>query len=321
MKNTDRYFLSSDWGTSSFRLKIIERETGSVLSAVNGDEGIKKVYNRWIAYDGPLSRIEFYLDFLQEKIVELEERSQNDLSGLPLVTSGMASSSIGIQELPYRPLPLALDNPKLNVETFEATSRFPHELFLVSGIRSSEDVMRGEETQLLGLSSILDISNGCFLLTGTHCKHVFIEEGVLTAFKTYMTGELFELIASQSILSDSIVARDQSTPGPDFEKGVAASQDNNMLHSLFTIRVRDLLQDTEKTGNFDYLSGLLIGHELKDIATNLPKNIILWGSAALQTYYEVALDLLGLNYLHPDFESTKDITSAGHQIILNQMNN
>lgn len=288
---------------------------------MKSDEGIKKVYNRWIAYDGPLSRTDFYLNFLQEKIAELEKQSQNNFSRLPLLTSGMASSSIGIKELPYRPLPLALDNPKLNVETFEASSRFFHELHLVSGIRSSEDVMRGEETQLLGLSSILDISNGCFLLTGTHSKHVFIKDGVLIAFKTYMTGELFDLIASLSILSDSISVQDKNIPGPDFEKGVAVSQDKNILHSLFTIRVRDLLRDTEKTDNFAYLSGLLIGHELKDIATDPPKKLILWGNAALQTYYSTALDLLGLNYLQPDIESTKDITSAGHRIILNQIDN
>src|SRR5699024_5213864 len=150
-------FLSCDWGTSSFRLKLIESDTGKIVTAIKDDTGIKELFNRWSAYNGSLSRIEFYQDFLREKVDELEMNSPVAFNHPPIVLSGMASSSIGLKELSYSPLPFKLDDPALNSEIIEAGQRFPYALYLISGLRSSGDVMRGEETELLGLHAALNI--------------------------------------------------------------------------------------------------------------------------------------------------------------------
>lgn len=319
--HTDSYFLGCDWGTSSFRLKLLEWDSGKTLAEISNSEGIKKLNKQWSEYQGPLSRIDFYQLFLKDQISELSKQTKKNLTSLPLVLSGMASSSIGMKELSYTEIPISLSKLKLNVDHMKGTHEFPHDIYLISGICSSEDVMRGEETQLLGLTSKLDIKNGCFLLAGTHSKHIFVKENSITAFKTYMTGELFDLISSKSILSNSVEKREVQNPGKSFKNGIKLSQEENLLHSLFTIRANDLLNSSESTDSYDLLSGLLIGTELKELCITQPENIVVWGDSQLTLYYETALDVLGIDYIKPELNQQEDITSAGQRILLNQMTN
>lgn len=322
IRYTAPYFLSCDWGTSSFRLKLIESDTGRVVTAVEDSTGVKEMYNRWSVYRGSLSRIDFYQLFLKDKIEELERKSPVAFNHPPILLSGMASSSIGLKELSYSPLPFKLNDPTLNMETVEATEQFPYDLYLISGLCSSEDVMRGEEIELLGLSSKLDALNGLFLLIGTHSKHVVIEDNAVIRFKTYMTGELFDLLSSKSILSNSVVMDKNAAPGRDFEKGIEEAQRENLLHSLFSIRARDLIMPaSDKGGNYAFLSGLLIGTELKEINPAKQDHIILWGNNQLQRYYSAALGVLGLDFIQPEIKPKEDVTSLGQRIILKQINN
>lgn len=321
MPHTDSYFLGCDWGTTSFRLKLLEWDSGKTLAEISNAAGIKKLYKQWSEYQGALSRINFYQSFLNDQISKLSKQTEKDLISLPLVLSGMASSSIGMKELSYTQLPISLSKPKLNVKFIKKTHEFSHDIYLISGVCSSEDVMRGEETQLLGLASKLNIINGYFLLAGTHSKHVLVKDNSITGFKTYMTGELFDLISSKSILSNSIDKREETNPGQSFKNGIEQSQEENLLHSLFTIRANDLLNSSEPTDNYDFLSGLLIGTELKELSITQPENIIVWGDSQLTLYYETALDVLGIDYIKPEFNPGEDITSAGQRIILNQMIN
>lgn len=320
-RHTVTHFLSCDWGTSSFRLKLIESDTGRVVTAIEDDTGIKEMYNRWSVYSGSLSRIDFYQAFLKDKVKELEMKSPVAFNHPPILLSGMASSSIGLKELSYSPLPFKLNDPDLNTETVEATEQFPYDLYLISGLCSSEDVMRGEEIELLGLSSKLDALDGLFLLVGTHSKHVVVEDNAVIAFKTHMTGELFDLISSKSILANSIVTDKDTAPGRDFEKGVEEAQRENLLHSLFSIRARDLIMPaSDKGGNYAFLSGILIGTELKEINSAKQDQIILWGNNQLRRYYSTALGVLGLNFIQPEIRPKEDITSLGQRTILKQIN-
>lgn len=319
-KFTGQHFLSCDWGTTSFRLSLMEIDTGKTITNISNSDGIQKVYRRWSAAKNGKNRVKYYLSFLKNKISVLKKKSPQRLEGLPIVVSGMASSTIGIKELPYRSLPIALDNPNLHVETIEATSSFGHDLYIISGIRSSDDLMRGEETQLLGLSSKLVMKNGFYLLVGTHSKHIFIKDKRVTAFKTYMTGELFDLVSTRSILANSI-SNSKTVPGHAFKHGVNAATQENMLHALFKIRAGHVLGRSGTAENYDFLSGLLIGAELKEIQENSPEHILLWGNHQLQIYYAAALNALHLDYSKLDINSDEDITSLGQRIILKRIYN
>jgi 2-dehydro-3-deoxygalactonokinase len=244
---------------------------------------------------------------------------QQNLDDIPVVLSGMASSSIGLKELPYCTLPVSLDAPGLHIETIKQTRQFLHNIYLISGIRTSDDVMRGEETQLLGLSGKHKTQNGVYVLPGTHSKHIFINNRTITDFKTYVTGELFELLATQSILSDSISKSENFAMSDAFQNGCEASLKENLLHSLFTVRSRHLLQKTTAGDNYGYLSGLLIGSEMSSLAKQGKEPVVVAGEEPLLSYYSAACKILKLNSV--EMKLSSDITAAGHRKILNNIQN
>ena len=286
-------FLSCDWGTSSFRLRLVDLRTGNpaVLAVLKNDKGIADTFEGWRTTGE--ERISFYRSFLQAAIKKLQRASS--LSGIPIIISGMASSSIGLKELPYAPLPFDTEGEGLYWETFEATEQYPHQTLLISGVRSAEDVMRGEETQLVGCASSASTprQEQIFIFPGTHSKHIRIKEGRVVDFSTYMTGEFFALLSKHSILSGSITAGGEPHTRLGFYQGVAASIHTNLLHQSFLVRTRQLLGRMPKEENYAYLSGLLIGAECNELAaTGTP--ITLVSEGALLAHYSRAFKILGI---------------------------
>lgn len=200
------YFLSCDWGTSSFRLKLVDSATGTVEEAIKTSRGIQEVYNSWSEEGQEQEREAFYYRYLQENIALLAKKVGRSLEGIPIIVSGMASSSIGMKELPYASLPVSLEHPELQLDITENIQGFPHKMILISGICSDHDVIRGEETQLFGLAARHNIENGICILPGTHSKHISIEHNEVVDFETFLTGELFNLLLSKSILKNSMLA-------------------------------------------------------------------------------------------------------------------
>jgi 2-dehydro-3-deoxygalactonokinase len=222
---------------------------------------------------------------------------KTSLDGVPVVISGMASSTVGMLELPYKPLPFAVDGSDLATKTIPATPEFAHPTLLISGVKSDDDVMRGEEVQLVGCLFENTNQEQLFLHPGTHAKHVLVKNGQAVALKTYMTGEFFSLLSTKGILASSVEEGGKLDEGQNqqwFEKGVQAGQEDNLLHNAFLVRTNDLFQKASKQENYFYLSGLLIGSELQHLQNNLPTTIILAGEPVLVAHYSAALRLLGI---------------------------
>src|SRR6185312_11764655 len=123
------------------------------------------------------------------------------LQGVPLVISGMATSSIGLREIPHRPMPFALDGSDLRVERVQFESGKFGPTLLIPGVRTEEDMMRGEEVQVIGANARGEEGDATIILPGTHSKHVNVERGQAVTLKTFMSGEFFELLARHSILA------------------------------------------------------------------------------------------------------------------------
>ncbi|GAB3532877.1 2-dehydro-3-deoxygalactonokinase [Pontibacter brevis] len=295
------YFLSCDWGTSSFRLRLVKAETEEVVAFKKSDKGIAATFSSLTAQqkNDPEERRLFYLHYIQEHIHQIEQEHHVSLEGVPLVVSGMASSSIGMVELPYRNLPFCIDGEGVGAAYYEASTNFPHPVLLISGIRSDVDVMRGEETQLIGSipGSTTQESNGLYIFPGTHSKHILVKGRQVTDFRTYMTGEVFELLSNQSILKAG-VEKDADSGEPkalqSFKDGVKAAKGANLLHSVFRVRTNDLFGKYSKKENYHYLSGLLIGTELENIKPSDEEQVFVCSDAPLKTSYETALEVLGL---------------------------
>jgi 2-dehydro-3-deoxygalactonokinase len=290
-------FLSCDWGTSTFRLRLVQVEGALVLSEVVTETGIAGMHKTWMAEKkDETGRLSFYQSYLHTQINVLEAKTSAALHHVPVLVSGMASSTIGMQELPYKELPFKLDGSDLDVRLFEPSVPLPHKLTLISGAKTGDDVMRGEETLVVGCAVETDKEERVFIFPGTHSKHVWVRGGAAQLFKTYMTGELFDVLSTKSILSNSveknsIAAGDSSMAF--FEKGIREGAAANLLNSVFHVRTAQLFKKQTPTENYHYLSGLLIGAELKDLVQDPPPAICLVCGKNLETQYTHGLALLG----------------------------
>ncbi|MDB5235122.1 MAG: hypothetical protein JWR44_2115 [Hymenobacter sp.] len=290
-------FLSCDWGTSAFRLRLVERETLKILAEESSKEGNAATAELWKqANQPPEQRVGFYLAIIQSHLKKLEEAVKTPLDDVPVVISGMASSTVGMKEVPYKPLPFATDGSDLATETIVATPDFKHETLLISGVKSEDDVMRGEEVQLVGCRFENTDEEQLFLHPGTHAKHVLVQHGQAISLKTYMTGEFFSLLSTKAILAASVEEGklDEANNLKWFERGVRDSQQANLLHNAFLVRTNDLFKKASKPENYFYLSGLLIGSECRDLLSKIPSSIVLAGEPALVANYGAALRVLGI---------------------------
>lgn len=290
-------FLSCDWGTTSFRLRLVSTLDFKILAERVSNEGNATTFNAWEGTGRPKEdRFGFYLDVLKRHLKVLENQCDQSLVGIPLLISGMASSTIGMMELPYKPLPFSVTGSDLNTKLFMADPDFPHQIILISGVKSDKDVMRGEETQLVGCM-FDEFNEKLFLHPGTHSKHVRVKQGKAVAFKSYMTGEIFSLLSRESILAQSVEQAgdiSQADHSSSFNKGVKAGANGNILHELFMVRTNHLFNKLSNIQNSYYLSGLLIGTELKDLPNDFTGTIVLTGEPTLTAHYLEALKFLNL---------------------------
>jgi 2-dehydro-3-deoxygalactonokinase len=288
----DSSFLSIDWGTTNLRIRWVQLPQFEVLAEHFSDQGVKKVYPLWQA--SGTEREAFFLDMLQ---TELQTMGIQWPAKIKVIISGMASSSIGMRELPYASLPFFTNGNALFVDHWKPVG-FPREISLISGVRSQDDVMRGEETQLIGLCQLLQPSgNTLFILPGTHSKHIFLENDAISSFHTFMTGEIFDVLSSHSILNGSI------TKGPldsmaltAFQKGVLMSvEKSSVLNALFMVRTNALFEKFSKNENYYFLSGLLIGAECNYLTSKKLDQIYICSSGILFSLYLEAAKTLGIS--------------------------
>ncbi len=226
---------------------------------------------------------------------------------LPVLICGMAGARQGWCEAPYLDLPLTLDSlgaQALTVECVDprlATTIVPG---LAQRAPDAPDVIRGEETQILGFLAGRAPGDRrrrwTLCLPGTHSKWVQVAGGQVTAFRTYMTGELFALLAEQSILRHGLAGAEGDDPAA-FADGVrdALDQPGSVPAKLFALRAGSLLLGTGAPAARARLSGLLIGQEL---ATACPclgpgdksgHGLALVGDPALVALYAEALRIAG----------------------------
>lgn len=268
-----------DWGTSNRRAYILDAQ-GDLVRQHNDDAGILRVDGD---FEGSLRSL---LQGLQ-------------LDRAEIVMSGMVGSRNGWQQVPY----LGVDQPlsALRDALTEIDTTIPGvRCRIVPGYcyidpHGLPDVMRGEETQVLGALQ-LSASDGWFLLPGTHSKWVLVEGGKIVELNTFMTGEFYALLSQYGTLSK--VMSDQHSVPQAFAAGINASRHGSFTHTAFCCRALVVTDMMPAEHTASYLSGLLIGTELHEILrkTNLgmrlPVQVV--GSPALSTRYLSALELLGI---------------------------
>ncbi len=289
--------ICCDWGTTILRTRFVNADEQSILAETVSNQGISATFELWNQTGKAEEKREsFYLNVIKNQIEILERQIGFSLTGMHLVVSGMASSNIGMLEIPYKEVPFDSDGSDLNVRFIDPTDEFRHEIFLISGVKTKDDVMRGEETQLAGCEPVNAEQERLFIFPGTHSKHVLVKKNKAVDFKTYMTGEFFSLLSRNSILSNNVEESIRSLDGDilkNFEEGVEKGQQQNLLHASFMIRTNGLFNRNTKKENYYYLSGLLIGTELKDLNNN-PSPLMIVCNDTQKNYYAAALRKMGI---------------------------
>ncbi|MEJ7779777.1 MAG: 2-dehydro-3-deoxygalactonokinase [Daejeonella sp.] len=323
--------LCCDWGTSSFRLRLVDPSDFKVLAELQKTEGVAETFRTW-QKDTSKVRFDFYGSKLRSAIDEMAKSVNTGLTQVPVIVSGMASSSIGMEEVPYASLPFKANGSQASVRIVKDFNGAGMPLVLVSGVKSDDDVMRGEEAQLIGLfnlpeTSELEKNNSIFVFPGTHSKHIHVVNNSITGFQTFMTGEVFNILSEHSILKDSIKVNSGSVLMEPlnisaFSSGVEKSGFANLLSALFTVRTNQLFSKFDKEQNAFYLSGLLIGSELQQLSKDPAKMLIICSGKHLYEHYKLAAEVLDLNenviFIQP--ELIDKATIAG-QVQLFKMSN
>ena len=294
--------IALDWGTTSLRAYKLAAD-GVVLEQRSLSSGIMQLPKTPRIINGRECADGFELAFDEACGDWLD--AQPDL---PVIACGMVGSAQGWREAAYCETPANVANLGNSLQT--VISIRGTVVHIVPGVIQRSrlpNVMRGEETQVLGVLQNLPVEAGADLLIGlpgSHSKWVDVVDGCITRFDTFMTGEVFAVLSEHSILGRTQQVS-ATFDAQAFDRGVQIAQSADgelgVLSTLFSARTLGLTGELSPTAQADYLSGLMIGHELAALASaqrrrrnnpNLP-SIILIGNAQLCVRYRRALDACG----------------------------
>ena len=219
--------------------------------------------------------------------------------GVPVVIAGMAGSRMGWVEVPYVAAPAPLSD--LARSLMKAGRVADSDCWIVPGMNldsaDQPEVMRGEECQMLGALLKQGRSDGVFLTPGTHSKWARVTDGKLIDFRTYITGEMFNLLRQSGTLAQLMTgdAEDEAA----FARGVRATgPDSELLNRVFSARSLTLFGRLDGKELASYLSGLLVGTEMRDALAAWPDlgrtGVICIGSDSMLARYGACASLLGL---------------------------
>ena len=209
--------------------------------------------------------------------------------------AGMAGSQQGWLEAPYCPCPAGFNDVAARLAWI-----VPERIAIVPGLSIDTsgipDVMRGEETQIFGALQLLDLNNARLVLPGTHSKWATVTDSRITHFSSWMTGEFYALLRQHSILARTLPAAEPPHDAAAFEQGVTyALRGEGLLHTAFSVRTLALFKRMAADALPSYLSGLVIGEELRGQHLQRGDTVIVMGAEALAARYEQALTLLGVS--------------------------
>ncbi|MBR1146235.1 2-dehydro-3-deoxygalactonokinase [Bradyrhizobium sp. AUGA SZCCT0431] len=272
-------YVAVDWGTSSFRLWLME-SSGDVLAERRSDEGMMAA-----AKIGFAAVLQSHLDAV------------GAADHLPVIICGMAGARQGWVEAGYIDTPASLTSILQRAVPVPGQSR---DIRILPGIAQRDpkapDVMRGEETQLLGALGADGEALVC--MPGTHSKWASVRGGTVERFTTFMTGELFSAVSQGTILSLAVANAGEAVDTQAFRSAVVAAFEAPAFAAnlLFQVRSGQLLFGGSPASAREKISGTLIGLELAAglAGDRSRRDITLVASGRLEALYRLAFDSLSV---------------------------
>ncbi|MEO6218647.1 MAG: 2-dehydro-3-deoxygalactonokinase [Sphingomonas sp.] len=262
-------FLAVDWGTTNRRVYAIDAG-GGVVATERDDHGVLAIAPGAFAAE----------------LAGIRQR----FGGKPALCAGMVGSVRGWVEVPYLRCPADLGALAHALHWVEPRTAIVPGLSIVDNGRG--DVMRGEEVQLLGsVPAGLAPADALLCQPGTHCKWAWMAAGRVDRFHTTMTGEMFALLRGHSLLADFL--KGEVADGPAFREGVAAAADATLLTRLFGVRADALLGLRAREDSAAFVSGLLIGTDVREQALAPGQAVHVLADPVLGALYASAIAMAG----------------------------
>lgn len=278
--------LGIDWGTSNRRAYLVDAD-GRCVAAHSDGQGMLAARGRFA-----------------ESLTALLD-AMHVAPATPVIMSGMVGSAQGWREVAYLDPALPLNDLARHLAPLEVPGRTGLNAIVPGYCQRGDqvDVMRGEETQLLGALA-LGHDDGWVVLPGTHSKWVRLQGGRIVHWTTYMTGELFALLRRDGTLAPLLGAPDARDDDAAFVQGLElARRASPLSHALFEVRARVVSGALDASRARSLASGLLIGTEfVANFAAEAGAGLTLIGSAALAGRYAMAARHFGrgVSVLDPD---------------------
>lgn len=296
-----RALIAVDWGTSSLRTARIAAD-GTVLEERAWPRGILQVPAGSFAS-------------VWQDAVGAWMTAQPDALCL---MSGMVGSQQGWREAPYTACPATAAHIAASLRRLTPADGIGpgQRVAIVGGLQCEHDgmpdVMRGEETQVLGACALTGVRDATVVLPGTHSKWVQLRNGCIERFRTAMTGEVYALLRQHSILRRSLPESDADVDAladaqaDTFCDAVRfALRTGSLLHCAFSVRTLALTERLPMAQRHAWLSGLVIGEELRAAAVSRDMApLVLVGEAALVARYQSALRVCGVDTTALDAQAT-----------------
>lgn len=297
-RKTQAQLIALDWGTSSLRAYLLGR-SGAILSQIAVPSGLMQLKQISKKNSSSASKA-FERAFEQTCGPWL-----GAMPSLPIVASGMIGSREGWREAPYLSVPFNVFDIWQHLTELKTSKRTT--IRIVPGLMRRGDlpnVMRGEETQILGALTTLPSvtrNKAWICLPGTHSKWARLHHATVEDFETFMTGEIYAALCQHTILARTMKASTSFRPEA-FDRGLQVAESAGhlgLLSNVFSARAFALTGQLRGEEQPDYLSGLLIGHEINAISalgpnSDLPARqllpIILAGESSLCMRYRRALE-------------------------------
>jgi len=280
--------IAVDWGSTSFRAYLMDEHLDCVDKRSNGNG----VFN----INGSFADV--FQDACDQWI------SQDNVTEVLL--AGMAGSRNGWRETSYSLCPVNASAHRQ--ASLEIDSDFDFSIHVLPGVQTSSpcgfpDVMRGEEVQLFGALTDLNLKDAVVCLPGTHSKWVDMNNNNVKSFATLMTGEVFALIREHS--SVGVLVNDTNFDEKSFLQGVSDQRSGTkqlkssvgLTHSLFSVRARAVSNSLQVDSGYSYLSGLLLADEITTALSMFDerKELVLISDDKLSRPYQLALNAFGLS--------------------------
>lgn len=289
-----------DWGTSNFRAFLVDTASGEVLDSRRSASGLRALsqseFPHYCASQTDDWRNGGGVASGAAGAVSGVKGAASGAAKVPIYLAGMVGSARGWFEAPQLELPATAADLADNVVAAPGLDN----VWIVPGVKQVTpehvDVMRGEEVQAFGALALAGVDSGDCCLPGTHSKWARLDGGRMTEFTTVMTGELYHAVRFHTLPGEP--ARDEAPFDESaFRLGVSrAGCPGGVMHALFEARSRHLYAGlkAEQVGSF--LSGVLIGEEVRAMRQARPglDTVRLVGADSLRESYTIALEAAGI---------------------------